>query len=259
VRGHAAGSDWVPMRVGCVQGARDVVAGARATTQAGGVELRVELAGVSKTFGAVRALAGVGATFDAGRVSVVRGANGSGKSTLLAIVATLARPTSGRVDHGALGRRRDDVRASLGWVGHESLCYAELSGRENVELAARLYGCEPTEAFARASRRFDLGAFADRAVRTYSRGQRQRVALARALVHGPRLLLLDEPTTGLDVDATARLAAVIREEAERGAIVVVVTHDAVFSDAVADHVVELERGRVVNRRGARAAPAATAQ
>src|SRR5437879_5839786 len=99
------------------------------------VELRVELRSVTKTFGPVRALAGVSAQFAGGRVSVVRGSNGSGKSTLLAIVGTLARPTSGAIDHGALGRTRSAVRAALGWLGHESLCYAELSGRENIALA----------------------------------------------------------------------------------------------------------------------------
>ncbi|HEY8042258.1 MAG TPA: ABC transporter ATP-binding protein [Polyangiaceae bacterium] len=206
----------------------------------------VELHNVTKTFGPIRALVGVSCVFPPQTVSVVRGPNGSGKSTLLAIVGTLTRATSGRVDHGALGRTRAVVRRTLGWLGHESLCYPDLTGRENIELAARLHGCDPTEAFARASERFELGAFAVRSVRTYSRGQRQRVALARALVHRPRLLLLDEPTTGLDAAATVRLTALVREEAERGAVVVVVTHDAAFSDAVGGPVVTLERGRIVS-------------
>ena len=94
--------------------------------------------------------------------------------------------------------------------------------------------------------RFELQGFAERAVRTYSRGQRQRVALARALVHEPRLLLLDEPTTGLDKAGSERLATVVREEARRGAVVVVVTHDGAFADAVGDHVIRLERGRTVS-------------
>jgi heme exporter protein A len=209
--------------------------------------MEVALVAVTKTFGAVRALAGVSATFRSGCVSVVRGANGSGKSTLLGIVGTLSRPTSGRVDHGSLGRTRAEVRARLGWLGHESLCYPELSGRENVELAARLRGCDPSEAFARARERFDLGAFAERPVRTYSRGQRQRVALARALVHSPKLLLLDEPTTGLDAASASQLVGVVREEARAGGVVVVVTHDAELTREVADEVVTLERGRVVRQ------------
>jgi heme exporter protein A len=209
----------------------------------------VELRGVTKAYGPVRALVGVSCTFRGGLATVVRGPNGAGKSTLLAIVGTLAKPTAGHVDHGDLGQSRRDVRRSLGWVGHDSLCYPDLTGRENIELAARLQGEPPGEAFARASERFDLGAFADRPARTYSRGQKQRVALARALVHAPRLLLMDEPTAGLDSAATERLAAVVREEAARGAVVVLVTHDPVFGEAVAGAHVTLERGRVAEGSG----------
>ncbi len=205
----------------------------------------VELKAVTKTYGPVRALVGVSCRFEAGGVTVVRGPNGSGKSTLLAILGTLARPTSGVVDHGELGRRRAEVRRTLGWVGHDSLCYPDLSGRQNVELAARLHGCDPDGAFARAAQRFDLAGFAERPVRTYSRGQRQRVAVARALVHAPRLLLLDEPTTGLDPVSAEKLVGVVREEAARGATVVVVTHDLIFAEALKAEVLVLERGRRV--------------
>jgi len=205
---------------------------------------RVELRGVTKTYGAVRALLGVTAAFEAGRVSMVLGANGSGKSTLLSIVGTLARPTSGKVSHGVLGKTREDVRKVLGWVGHDSLCYGDLSGRENIELAARLHGLPATAAFEAARARFDLGAFAERPFRTYSRGQRQRVALARALVHAPKLLLLDEPTTGLDAGSVDRLREVVRGEAARGTVVIVVTHDESFATAAGDTRLVLERGKV---------------
>lgn len=208
-------------------------------------EIAVELRGVTKIFGPVRALASVSATFRGGEVSVVLGANGSGKSTLLAIVGTLARPTSGTVRHGGISATRDGVRGALGWLGHDSLCYTDLTGRENVELAARLRGLDAGAAFDAAKARFGLGEFAERPFRTYSRGQRQRIALARALVHAPTLLLLDEPTTGLDAEGVAQLSKVVREEAERGAVVVVVTHDKAFADEAADATVVLERGRVV--------------
>ena len=204
----------------------------------------VELRAVTKTYGAVRALVGVSARFEAGRVSMVLGPNGSGKSTLLAIVGTLARPSSGKVSHGSLGKTRDDIRGVLGWVGHDSLCYADLTGRENIELAARLHGVPPHAAFEAARLRFNLGAFADRPFRTYSRGQRQRVALARSLVHSPRLLLLDEPTTGLDAESIDALGGVVRAEAERGAVVVVITHDPRFAETAGTVQVVLERGRV---------------
>jgi heme ABC exporter ATP-binding subunit CcmA len=204
----------------------------------------VELKSVTKTYGPVRALVGVSAKFESGRVSMVLGPNGSGKSTLLAIVGTLAQPTSGKISHGSLGKGREAVRAVLGWVGHESLCYSELTGRENIELAARLHGLDADRSFEAARSRFKLEAFAERPFRTYSRGQRQRVALARALVHAPRLLLLDEPTTGLDAAGVEILRAIVREEAERGAAVVVVTHDEPFVRAAGDLRVVLEKGRV---------------
>jgi ABC-type multidrug transport system ATPase subunit len=205
----------------------------------------VELRSVTKTYGPVRALLGVSCVLAAGVVTTIRGPNGSGKSTLLAIVGTLTRPTSGLVDHGELGRGRHEVRRTLGWVGHESLCYLDLTGKQNIEFAARLYDRDPVEAYRLAARRFDLDSFAERPVRTYSRGQRQRIALARALVHSPRLLLLDEPTAGLDKQATDRLAQAARDEAAGGAVVVVVTHDANFADALNGRTILLDRGRVV--------------
>lgn len=216
----------------------------------------VTLTAVTKSFPpAVRALRGVTVQFAPSKVSFVLGANGSGKSTLLSIVGTLAKPTSGKVSHGALGKSRDSVRRTLGWLGHDALCYADLTGRENIELAAKLHGLRPDAAYESARERFELGAFAERAFRTYSRGQRQKVALARALVHEPRLLLLDEPTTGLDKSSVDRLLEVVREEAKRGAIVVVVTHDDAFANAAADERVVLERG-AVKEASAGAQPAA---
>jgi heme exporter protein A len=211
----------------------------------------VELRAVTKTFGAVRALVSASARFEQGRVGVVRGENGSGKSTLLAILGTLTRPTSGEVDYGSLGRTRAAVRRSAGWLGHDSLCYPELTGRESVELAARLTGVDPARAFRDAIERFGLAAFAERPLRTYSRGQRQRVALARATVHRPMLLLLDEPTTGLDERSVAGMTTAVRAEAARGAVVVVVTHDDGFARDVADDELRLERGRVVEKRTVR--------
>jgi heme exporter protein A len=211
------------------------------------VSVVVELRNVTKTYGPVRAVVGLSCRFEGGAVSVIVGPNGSGKSTLLAIVGTLVRATSGSVDHGELGRSRASVRGTLGWLGHESLCYPDLTGRENIELTARLHGVPPESAFEQAAARFELGAFAERALRTYSRGQRQRVALARALVHAPRLLLLDEPTTGLDSAGVGRLKSVVSEEARRGVVVVVVTHDAGFADALDGRVLTLERGRAVRQ------------
>lgn len=209
-----------------------------------GVTAWIELQRVSKAFGSVRALVGVSVQFEGGRVAVIEGPNGAGKSTLLAVAGTLVRPSSGSVHYGPLGDDRTAVRRVLGWLGSESLCYPDLTGRQNIELCARLYGLEPTTAVARANERFELAAFLERPVRTYSRGQRQRLGLARALAHSPSLLLLDEPTTGLDPPAVARLCGIVEQEARRGAVVVVATHDRAFADASANDRFEMVRGRL---------------
>jgi heme exporter protein A len=128
------------------------------------------------------------------------------------------------------------------------MVYPDLTGRENLTLTAQLYG-RPAHApeLTALERRFELGAFMQRPTRTYSRGQLQRLALARALLPAPRLLLLDEPSTGLDAAGVERLRAVMQEERARGAIVVLVTHDAPLAAAVADRRVALRAGRIVEQ------------
>jgi heme exporter protein A len=197
-----------------------------------------------KSFGASVALRGVDVEIDRAKLTLIEGANGSGKSTLLGVLGGTVRPTSGTVTYDPFDSI-EESRHLVGWVSHETITYPDLTGRQNVELAARLHGIDVTEAWSRAQERFELGAFALRAMRTCSRGQRQRVALARALLHEPSLLLLDEPTTGLDQEGVARLLDVIDEERARGAAVAVVSHEPALFRGRADHTVRLERGRVV--------------
>ena len=198
-----------------------------------------------KTYGATVALRGVDVSIDHGKLTLIEGSNGSGKSTLLGILGTVIKPTSGTVMYEPLGDDLDEVRYEVGWLSHESLTYPDLSGRKNIELAAKLVELPLDEVWARVSERFELGAFAQRPVRTYSRGQKQRVALARALVHEPSLVLLDEPTTGLDKAGVKRLLAVVDDEVSRGAVVVVVSHEPELFRERAGARWVLERGRVV--------------
>ncbi|MDI1436102.1 ATP-binding cassette domain-containing protein [Polyangium sorediatum] len=201
--------------------------------------------GLIKSYGPTVALRGVSLTIDLGKLLVIEGANGSGKSTLLGILGTVIKPTAGTVVYEPLGDDLLAVRAEIGWVSHETMAYPDLSGRKNVELAARLVGLDADEAWKRAATRFELGPFAERPVRTYSRGQRQRIALARALTHEPSLVLLDEPTTGLDKAGVSRLLAVVDEEVARGAAVVVVSHEPELFRERAGARLVLDRGRVV--------------
>lgn len=205
---------------------------------------RIDVTRLVKTFGATVALRGVDATFQAGRLTLVEGANGSGKSTLLGILGTLVRPTSGRVEYAPLGVDRARVRRHIGWLSHETLAYPDLSGRQNIELYASLCGIDLAPEWARVADRFELGPFVDRPLRTCSRGQRQRVALARALVHEPAVVLLDEPTTGLDKAGVARLLAIVDREVARGALVLVVSHEPELFRERAGARLVLDRGRV---------------
>lgn len=199
-------------------------------------------------YGPTRALSGLTASFQAGQITAVEGPNGSGKSTLLSLLSLLSRPTRGEIRFGRWDPfKRRSLRRTIGVLAHAAMLYPDLSGLENLALTARLYGLPEVERrVTEVSQRFDLGRFAQRAVRTYSRGQLQRVALARAVLHRPQLLLLDEPSTGLDRGSTDRLVRAVAAERDRGAIVVLVTHDAELSDRLADVRLALSRGRVAS-------------
>jgi len=214
----------------------------------GGVERieRIEVRGVTRLFGATLALRGVSVDFAAGELCFLEGPNGAGKSTLMAVVGTVLAPTSGQVNYAPLGEERDLAREHIGWVAHESHCYRDLTGRQNIELAARLRGVDPDQAWEKARARVGAELFGERSVGTLSRGQRQRIALGRALVHEPSILLLDEPFSGLDDASSKRLEAVLLEEKERGAIVIVINHAPGLASRLGARTVRIEGGRVVS-------------
>lgn len=204
----------------------------------------IELRGVTRIFGANLALRSVDVDFRPGPITFVQGPNGAGKSTLMSIVGTILKPTKGTVSYLPHGSARALARRHIGWVAHESHCYAELSGRENVELAARIHGVHPGEAWRRTSARVQAERFSGQPVGTLSRGQRQRIALARALVHSPSVLLLDEPLTGLDQASMERMETILQEERDRGTIVIVVSHVAGFAERLGGRRIRMQRGSI---------------
>lgn len=207
----------------------------------------VETRALSKVYGPTRALTSVDVRFERGQVTSVEGPNGSGKSTLLSLLGLLARPSKGEILFGnrAVGRS-PSLRASVGVLGHAPMIYPDLNAHENLRLFAQLYALPNTsERLQLLAERFGLGSWAERPARTYSRGQLQRVALARSILHAPQLLLLDEPSTGLDVASVERLISAVQAERTRGAIVVLVTHDDPLRDRLADRRIKLAHGRVV--------------
>jgi ABC-type multidrug transport system ATPase subunit len=203
---------------------------------------------VSRHFGRRRALSRVSLTCGAGTILGLLGPNGAGKTTLLAILSTLLAPTSGRVRYGEHDARAAGpmLRGRLGLLGHDLYLYPELTARENLEFFARLYGLDrPRDRVDGALANAGLADRAGDAVSGFSRGMRQRLALERALLHGPRLLLLDEPFTGLD-DASGRaLVNRLRGLRDEGAIVIAATHDLDLAEGLLDEVAILREGRLL--------------
>jgi ABC-type multidrug transport system ATPase subunit len=207
----------------------------------------VEARDLRKTYGLLPVLRGIDLTVPASQIVALLGANGAGKSTLLRCLAGTSRPTSGRLS--VLGTEFHPKRppsAALGRIGlvaHDPLVYLDLTPRQNLAFFAQLYAAAPERVNAQIAR-FGLTRFADRGSRTLSRGTLQRLALARALLHEPRLLLLDEPFTGLDDAGQEVLVAALAEAARNGAACVLVSHDLGRVAALAHRVVILAGGHV---------------
>jgi len=207
----------------------------------------VQLADVSRHFGRRRALARVSFTATSGDIIGLLGPNGAGKSTLIAVLATLAAPTSGSVRYG--GRSAAELgtvlRARIGLLAHELFLYPELTARQNLTFFAQLYGLDAAALVPAALERAGLSDRADDDVVGFSRGMRQRLALERALLHQPRLVLFDEPFTGLDDRAVGLVAERLRATAAGGAIVVLATHDLDVADGLVTRAVVIKSGRLV--------------
>ena len=205
----------------------------------------IEASGLTRSFGrrvAVRAL-----TFAVhrGECLALFGPNGAGKTTLLRVLAGLLRPTSGnaRIDGVALPGGAA-ARSVVGLISHQSMLYSALTALENVEFTARMYGVlAPRDAAFRALQRMRLQDRADSPVRSLSRGMQQRVSIARAIVHDPRVVLLDEPYTGLDEGGASALSDALRSLKASGASLVLVTHHLGEGLALASHTAIMRDGR----------------
>jgi heme exporter protein A len=213
----------------------------------------VELSGVTRMFGRRRAVDSVDLTVAAGDCVALFGPNGAGKTTLLRLISGLLKPTKGaiRVDGQSL-RDNASARGLLGLISHQSMLYTALTARENVEFAARLYGVPDARSSAvKALERMRIADRADAPVRSLSRGLQQRVSIARAIVHEPRVVLLDEPYTGLDAAGGAALTDMLLSLRDAGASLVLVTHNVEEGLAVATQAAVMLGGRIVRRDDAR--------
>jgi heme exporter protein A len=204
--------------------------------------------GLGRRFGGRTAVTDVTLTLDEGDCLALFGPNGAGKTTMLRMLAGLLRPTSGtgmvagiELPGGA------ELRSTVGYISHASMLYAALSARENVELTARLFGMRGARAAAdRALERMAMSDRAEMPVRQLSRGMQQRVSIARATVHGPKVVLLDEPFTGLDDSGSAALGAHLAALRAAGTTMVLVTHQIAEGLALATHAAIMRAGALVS-------------
>src|SRR5918992_2871411 len=210
----------------------------------------ITVEGLGKSFGSTRALAGVDLTVERGTVLGLLGRNGAGKTTLVRILATLLAPDAGRawVAGADVVRQAPMVRSLIGFAGQFAAIDETLTGHENLELVGRLYGLGRSQAKARADealQRLSLTEAANRRVRTYSGGMRRRLDLGASLVGRPVVLIMDEPTTGLDPRTRIELWAFIEELVREGTTLLLTTQYLEEADRLADRVAVIEQGRLI--------------
>ncbi|MFE7093823.1 ATP-binding cassette domain-containing protein [Streptomyces erythrochromogenes] len=206
--------------------------------------------GLEKSYGQVHALRGLDLAVPEGSVCGLLGPNGAGKTTAVRILTTLTAPTGGRALVAGHDVTRDPaaVRRAIGVTGQYASVDGDLTGRENLRLFARLAGLRGSAGRSRADgllERFGLGEAADRVASTWSGGMRRRLDLAAGLVTRPRVLFLDEPTTGLDPAAREHIWAAVRELAHEGTSVLLTTQYLEEADRLADDIAVVSGGRVL--------------
>jgi heme ABC exporter ATP-binding subunit CcmA len=213
--------------------------------------------GVWKSFEGPPVLRDISLEVRSGEVIALLGANGAGKSTLLQLLAGIMRPTRGEVFISGKPVIDPSARRQLGFSGHKSGLYGHLTASENLRFFADLYGI-PSRQTGVALELFGLSEYRERPVRLLSRGLVQRLSLARALLHDPRVVLLDEPFTGLDSTAAARFRELVGSLRSRGRSIVITTHILSEAEEIADRSAVLRDGRLVGYEGFQAPPYAGA-
>ena len=207
----------------------------------------VEAWGVAKSFGRNQVLRGLDLAVDWGESVAVLGPNGSGKSTLIRLLAGLSRADSGHVSIAGLdpGRSGESVRRTVGVMTHEPMLYDDLTSWENLEFAGRMFQADRVgERIEAMAERLGVGSRLHQRAGSLSHGLRKRFSLARALLHEPRVLLMDEPESGLDERAMAILESVLADRASTGGALLFTTHDLDWAAERADRIAIIGAGRV---------------
>lgn len=206
----------------------------------------ISVTNLIKQFGRFAALRGVSADFAGGKLYAILGDNGAGKTTLLRTLAGLNQPSSGLIT--ILGASKfHDVCQQVGYMAHPSLLYDEMSGMENLAYFAQLYGITDGSRCADVIRSVGLDPELKRPVGQYSQGMRQRMSLARALLHNPKILLLDEPFSNVDLHSAGDMVRLLGRTRDQGKTIFVVTHQASLLEGTADEFVWMEAGKIIGR------------
>ncbi len=214
----------------------------------------ISVSNLIKQFGRFAALRGVNAEFAAGKFHVILGDNGAGKTTLLRTLAGLAHPTQGTVS--ILGKTPREACREVGYMAHPSLLYDEMTGMENLRYFARLYDIAGDSRCEQVILSVRLDPGLARPVGQYSQGMRQRMSLARAILHDPKILLLDEPFSNVDVHSAQEIVGLLKDMRDAGKTIFVVTHQASLLEGVADEFVWMHAGQIVDRTAGLAAAGA---
>ena len=206
----------------------------------------ITVSNLIKQFGRFAALRGVTAEFSVGKLYAILGDNGAGKTTLLRTLAGLNRPSNGEITILGASQFRD-ICHEVGYMAHPSLLYDEMSGMENLAYFARLYGIAGNSRCAEVIRAVGLDPDLVRPVGQYSQGMRQRMSLARALLNDPKILLLDEPFSNVDLHAANEMVRLLTRTRDNGKTIFIVTHQVSLLEDAADEFVWMEFGKIVER------------
>ena len=210
----------------------------------------LKVSGLAKSYGGKRAVDGITFEVKSGELYALLGPNGAGKTTTLRMIAGLLNADAGQIDVFDVDARKDPIAAKrlIAWLPDEPLLYDKLTAWEYLEFVAGLWGIDIAEARNRAEHLLKLlGLWDNRNDRceTFSRGMKQKAVLAGALIHEPKLLMLDEPLTGLDAAASRLVKDLIRERVERGAAVILTTHILEVAERMADRIGIIKDGKLL--------------
>lgn len=207
----------------------------------------IEVLNLKRKFGDSTAIDNLSLSIGKGESIAILGSNGAGKTTLIKVMSTLLRPTSGTIKVNGLDitENAEKIKKQIGVVSHNSFLYEELTARENLEFYSRLYKVSDNKKIDSLLELVNLQFKADDLVGTFSRGMLQRLSIARSLLHEPQVLLLDEPTTGLDVQSKQTFFKMIKEQNKMGKTIVLTTHHLDEAEELCQKIAIMEKGKII--------------